>query len=465
MSYYYPQGAMTLKVRWEDFGDKNNAVLNEVYEMLILARNIKVSINDYTQADTFSCEIDYKSFPFDPRTIRSAGVTIHIENRGSIFNVNALDLLKPSKENTVFTGFADEENISFDDESRIVRMEGRDFTSLFVDAKYLGPPVNLSKPIDKVIESLIAEQPATAKIEIDNRTGDTVLPTLTQLAPDFNSATSVKNPKRGETYWDIIQRIVARAGLIGFIELDKFVLSKPQALYNREKTKLFVWGKNVKELSFKRNLGRQKGFNVQVSSLNIEAKEVITAKIPEEATDPNIAGPAVTIPQLDKDGNKIEPPKTAPYLNFRVPDIASKDHLIKVGEKIYEELSRQQIEGSLKTYEMEIPENTGNTSDRYIETEAVSFNTIRNGTPIEIMLSPDDMKEVKTASTLAQKKKFLKARGYAPEIADAFAKSLNRIVTPFYTKAVTFIIDQNNGFEMNIDFINFIELDNKNLVS
>lgn len=431
--------------------------------MLILARNIKVEINDYTQADTFTCEIDYNSFPFDPRTIRAAGVSIHIEDRKTIFKKNSLDLLQPSKDNLVFVGFADEESISFDDTTRTVRLEGRDYTSMFVDAKYLGPPVSLTSPLDVVIKGLINEQKATETIVIENRTGDLILPTLSQLAPDFNSVTAKKNPRRGATYWDIIQRIIARAGLIGFIELDKFIISKPQALYDRKKTKLFVYGKNLKDLKFKRDLGRHKGFNIQVSSLNIEQKKLITAKIPEEATDPNIAGPAITITQLDKDGNKIDPPKSAPYLNFRVPDIASKDHLIKIGEKIFVELSRQQLEGSLKTFEMEIPEDTGESKDKYIRTIPVSFNTIRNGTPIEILLSNEDLEEIKSTSTLAEKKKFLKMRGYEPAVADAFAKSLNKIVTPFYTRSVSFIIDQETGFEMNIDFINFIELDNANL--
>jgi hypothetical protein len=55
-------------------------------------------------------------------------------------------------------------------------------------------------------------------------------------------------------------------------------------------------------------------------------------------------------------------------------------------------------------------------------------------------------------------KQFLIKNCYDPEIAKAFAESLGRIKTPFFTKAVEFRLDQENGFEMRLDFINFITL-------
>jgi hypothetical protein len=45
-------------------------------------------------------------------------------------------------------------------------------------------------------------------------------------------------------------------------------------------------------------------------------------------------------------------------------------------------------------------------------------------------------------------------------VAAAFAQSINRINTPFYVKSAMFKLDQDNGFEMDIDFINFIDIDN-----
>lgn len=460
---------MTLRIRFEDFGT-DDPILTDIYTLRVLARNLTVEINDYTEADTFTCEIDYKSFPFDPRNIRSCGVTIHVEDREKIFSGNSLDLLQPRESNTLFTGFADEESIAFNDDSRVVTMEGRDFTALFLDEKRINTtPIPLARPVNEIIQTLINEQQATKELEVELRLGtQTDLPTLSQLAPDFNPVTANRNPKRNETYWDIIQSIAEKAGLIVFVELSKVILSKPQALYNRENTIQCIYGYNLKTLNFRRKLGRQRGFNIKVVSLNIEEKRTVEAKLPEEAKDSEFisrfGNTRITIEQLDKDGKKIEPPKDADFLTFRVADIASKDHLIVVGEKIYEELSRQEIEGSLMTREMAMPRAAKKSSTgQVLKADVVSFNTIRNGTPIEVIMEQDDLNKIKTISSLAERRKYLIRQGYQPEIAEAFAQTMNKQHHIFYTKSVKFQVGQDDGFQMDIDFINFIELDNSTL--
>lgn len=458
MSIYYPQGAVILRVTWEDFGS-GSPILQEIAKMPVSCRSLNVERNDYSEADTFKARIDYKSFPFDPRCIRACGITVCMEDRKRVFKVtNSLALIEPNEDNIIFQGFADEGSIEFDDETRSVVLEGRDFTSLFIDVKRVNTaPIPLSQPIDVIIQGLINEQEATKDIKIENRTGELVLPTLAKLASDFNPVTSVKNQKRKETYWDIMQDILRRVGLLGFIEIDKFVITKPQNIYEKKEIKQFIYGGNIKGMSFKRKLGRAKNYNVKVSSLNVLDKKVEVVKIPEEATDSkfiaNFGNTRITIAQLDKDGKKIDPPKDADFITFLVKDITNKEQLIKIGESIYEEMSRQQIEGSLTTFEMEIPEEvTGGTNP-------IKFSKIRNGTAIKIYLSQDELSSIKSTSSRGEKRAFLIKRGYPSKVASAFAESLDKINTAFYTKSVTFELDQDDGFTMNIDFINFIDLD------
>jgi hypothetical protein len=458
MSLYYPQAALRLQIRWEDFG-KSNPVLEKIYFLDVLARNLIVEINDYTEADTFQAEIDYSSFPFDPRTIRSCGVTIHMEDMRHLIKNGKTDPIQIKNSNLVFQGFADEENITFDDSERRVRLEGRDFTSLFLDSRYLNGPIPLSKPLNKILEEIIKMQESTKKISLDNRVSGS-LPTLAELAPDFNETTGVRNPRRNESYWDVIQDLVSRAGLVTYIEKDKLVLDRPRNLYKREKSKVFMYGFNIKNLEFSRKLGRMRNFNIKVVSLDVEKKELIEAKIPLEAKDPAIAGPENTITQLDKDGKPVDPPKVADYLTFRINEIASKDHLISVGEEIYQELSRQEIEGKLVTFDMEVPETIRDRLDR---TKPVKFSEFRTGTPIQVVFDTDDLKALRSNASKAEKRKFLITRGYEPKVAEAFSESLNRITTPLYTKAVRLMLSQEEGFKMELDFINFIEVDNAGL--
>lgn len=458
MSIYYPQASVKLRVTWEDFGT-GSKVLNQTSDIDIVCKSINVERNDYSEADTVKLTIDYKAFPFDPRCVRACGISVFMQNREKHFDKDGREVrivpndlyIDKDGANKVFIGFADESSIRFDNESKTISIEGRDYTALLIDAKRINTaPIPLSKPIDQILQDLLNEQIATKEIKIINRTG-VALPTLAKLAPDYNEATSVKNVKRKETYWDIMQDILNRVALLGFIELDKFVIAKPQNIYEKKDIKQFVWGRNIKELNFTRKLGRAKNFNVKVVSFNSLDKKVEVALIPEEATSPNIKGPRVTIPQLDKDGKKIDPPKDADFITFNVKDVSNKDELIKIGESIYEEMSRQQIEGSLTTYEMEIPqENKDNP---------IKFSEMRNGSAVRVFLSSSEYSEMGHLQTNESKEAFLIKRGYPKNVANAFASSLDRINTAFYVKSVTFELDQENGFTMKIDFINFIDID------
>lgn len=460
MPVYYPQGIMTLRVRLEDHGDTENVNLQELHAFSVVCRRVRVQLNSYLEADTFDAEIDFKNFPFDPRSIRSAGVTIHVEDRKRIFRTNnSLRLLQPTEESIIFQGFADEDNIELDEEKRTVRLEGRDFTSLLLDQEYVGDPIATTKPIDQVIKGLLEELEATAEIEILNQTNGT-LPTISQFSPTFNKEAAVKNGRPRKTYWDMIQSIVEQAGLIGYISLDKFVLSKPRALYNKSKAKKFVYGHNLKSLTFTRKLGRQKGFNIRVLSLDIEKKKVLEAKIPEEATeawtqDISLPRKRIQVPNIKPDGTQGEP-KDAPFITFRVPNVTNKDQLVSIGEKIFEEVGRQQIEGSLSTKEMVICDK---------ENDFFNATEFRIGTPIEVSIDQGDLEGMprllesgSQSNRVNRIKKFLIERCYDPKIALAFAQSLVKFNAVFFTKAVEFTLDQENGWTMDIDFINFIEL-------
>jgi hypothetical protein len=459
MSVYYPQAAMILRVIWEDFDLKSDAALQKVYTLPIVARRLNVHINDYNTADTFDAEIDYKQFPFDPRCIRSCGVSIYLEDKKRIYNEDgSLSVIEPSANNVLFMGFADEETITLDEDKRTVKIEGRDFTSLLLDAKYLeGKPIPMGSPLDEVITQLLSTLKSVQKLQIDNRTGKS-LPTLAQFAPDFGQLGSSKNTGKDDNYWEIIQDLVSRAGLICFIELDKLVISTPRVLYNKGNSKQFVYGVNVKSLEMKRKLGRHKGFNVLVRCLDIASKRVLLAKIPEEATDgwaksTGVPKKRVQVPVIKPDGT-LDTPKDGPFISFRVTNVRDQAKLVEIGEKIFEEMSRQQIEGTMETHEMETIDKVG-----------ASFNLtkIRVATPIAIELDQGDMHGISRIKSVEERERFLRARGYEPSVARAFASSMGKFSTVFYTKAATFTLDADRGFSLKLEFLNFIELDGKGI--
>jgi len=464
MAVYFPQGIMTLRVVLENFGNEDSDNLNRVHTFSIVCKELTVNLNSYRDADTFDATIDFKSFPFDPRTIRSAGVTIHVEDRERLFrDDNSLNLLTPSQESTIFQGFVDEDSISLTEDSRTVKLSGRDFTSLLIDREYLGQPIQLSSPLDVVLRNLLDELPearlsGNEGIRIDNQTGQD-LPVLANFAADREASSGVKNARKNRSYWDTIQAIIEQTGLIAFISLDSLVITNPRTLYDRNQAKLFVFGNNLKDLNFERKLGRQKNFNIRVLSLNIEKKEVIEARIPENASeewaqDIGLIRRRIQIPTINTNGEMGEP-RDAPFVTFRVRDVANFDQLVTIGEGIYEELGRQQIEGSLRTNEMRVCDRNNNVFD------ATQF---RIGTPIDISIDQGDLEGLPDLvnntepNNRARIRRFLIERCYTPQVAEAFAESLARFQTPFFTKEVEFKLDQESGWSMNLKFINFIEL-------
>jgi hypothetical protein len=466
---YYPQASLLLNILWEDFGDKQSAKLKQVYGLPILARRVSVNINDYTQADTFEAEIDFKNFPFDPRCIRACGVSVFMEDMGELFKTtnNGLNQIVPSDANKIFIGYADEESISFDDTKRTVRLEGRDQTCLFIDRKYLKGTLPVENTLDVVLQQILDELPENqqaselGKIKLDNRIEEP-LPVLSSFWGEKDKLSGQKNIKRDQTYWDVIQSLVGDAGLIAYIELDKLVLSTPRLLYDKKAAKRFIYGKNIGNLEFKRKLGRRRNFNLIVRSLNLETKEVIAARIPADATEEwstatGIANTEVKVPEIKPDGSPVDEKdaKPATYIAFRVANVTNKDQLVKIGQEVYEEMGRQQIEGSFETNDMDlcVKENGKETQS--------SILSLRNGTPVSIDIDQGDLEGISRIKSVSERVRFLRSRLYDPKIAEVFAETMGRVATPFYTKSVNYSMDAQSGFKCKVDFVNFIEITNK----
>lgn len=456
MSFFYPQAVMTLRVRWENFDNEGDTILKKDYKLQVLAQRVRVQINDYTKADTFEADIDYKNFPFDPRCIRALGVTVHMEDKKKIFKSNnALNLIVPSPDNTIFQGFADEESMDFDEINRMVRLSGRDFTALLIDAPYDGKAIDLGIPLDTAITQILSGLESVKQLVVDNRTGGD-LPTIAKFAPDFSPLGKSRSGKKKEFVWDVIQDLVQRASLIAYIELDKLVITKPRVLYSDITPTKFIYGKNLRTLGLKRKLGRDKGINIVVRSLNLEQKTVIEAKIPEEATAEwansiGVSRKPQIIQKVDTKGEIKD--ETAPYIAFNVPNVVSKDQLVEIGQGIYEEMGRQQLEGNLETLDMcSIQDGV-----------EVNLLTLRNGSPVKIEIDQGDLKGLKRLTSESERVRFLKSRCYKDDVARAFARSMGRFATRFYTKSVEYTMDKDEGYSMRLEFINFIELGNKGL--
>lgn len=467
MSQYYPRAVIQLRILPEDFQLTSDASLQRPYKMNVMAKNLTVNRNDYRTTSSFSCELDYRSFPFDPRALRYVGVAIYIEDMGSLYNQDGTDnALVPNADNAVFAGFVDEESVTLDESKQIVHFEGRDFTSLLIDQKYKeSAPISLDRDVGQIIQGFLSTFKATQEIQFINRTGQTQLPILSNFYPNFSDPLSAsKNPGPKESYWEIILDIVSRAGLICYIELDKFILTTPRNLYSPAKDLKIIYGQNISHLSFKRKLGRLKNFNILVRSR--VGAEVVEARIPAEATQSwcdsfGIPKAEATIPVLKPDGSldttQIKP---APYIAFPVPGMGNKDQLVQIGQTTYEEFSRQQLEGKFETKEMEGHSGESLNSANY---STYDLTHLAIGQPIAIEIQTDDLNAISRLATEESRRQYMIKRGYEKTVAVVLAKSMGKFSPRFYTKSYAMTVDEDNGFKLSVDFINIIDLSHRGL--
>lgn len=477
MSVYYPQAAVQLIVLWENFDrsetfeQTEEELFGKPYSLPVQAKSVRVEVNDYTEADTFDMVIDYKQFPFDPRTMRSVQVTIWMQDVSP-----GQEGIKPSRENLIYLGFADEESISFDENNREVRLSGRDYTSLLIDftrlridrldaagkvvgsrtAPKLSNPANgfLYKPIDEVFRKLLAENRATRDLLVQtrlNRSPPLVLPA------DLNQLSNT-------SYWNIMSTIVARKALILFVEKDTIVIRDARNLYDTEDVVQLVYGRNIKNLEYGRMIGRQRDFNIRIRAPFPNQKGVLVKHLPRDAQSARfkrlfgVKGSKGEFVKQDYKKQMIDV-KGNPYfvdgdfIDHNVANIGSEKELIALGEKVYEEISRQQLEGSLTTMEMEFARFTGKTRVQ----SSISFKDLTFGTAIELVIDQDDLTAIQGLSDKQQREQYLLRKGFPATVASAFATSLGRVKYRFYL--VSYSIDlSESGFQIDMGFINFIEL-------
>jgi len=527
MSYYYPRVAVQLQILPEDYGLRSDPTKEATTLINVQARDVTINRNDYRTSDTFSLEIDYKNFPFDPRTIRACGVVIYMQDVQSNYDTDGSvkkiipgnpTKVNPNISNAVFIGYADDDEIQFDDNGRKVTMSGRDSTCLLIDKKYpsTNGPFYPNLPLDKAIAQLLLAFPATAKMVVVPPIGTDgkpmSLPVLSSYVPGFGDklagGINTGGGKR-ETYWDIILDLADRAGMVCYMGISRnqagdsvaaIYLSTPknQSLQidqttGKQRTDTvddikIIYGQNVKNLKFKRKIGRLKGFNIKVISRN--GKDVVTARIPEDANAswgkaygiPTGPGNFVTIPTLLPNGavDTTQALKPAPYITFPYPNIASKAALVLIGQAAYEQYSLQQLEGSFETFEM-LGRGTQNSltvgssdeqsqqmfgSGTQIKTPpdvVYDMTQIVKGQTLCIELDSPDLEAISRLSDDSDRTNYLVQRSYDPAVAALFATTIGKMSPRFQVKSYAMNINVDSGFKLTVQFQNLIDNTNRSL--
>ena len=149
MAAFYPRCDVVLEILLEDFADGDGET---VLDIVTVPRSATWIRDHQRSADTFELELDYRDLPIDPRLARAIRVSILCAD------VGAPDArLDPDNDNhRAFLGFVDQPETLLDDSGERVRLEGRDYTALFLDTTWSGEHTRHQPP---GLEELINADP------------------------------------------------------------------------------------------------------------------------------------------------------------------------------------------------------------------------------------------------------------------------------------------------------------------
>lgn len=387
--------------------------------------------NDYQAADT--CKIELSSSYFEGEIaddmFRSVRVTVHMDN--AIIGSN--DFIA-SESNLVFVGFADEITVVESESESKMSLECRDYTGLLMSRKLYGDAYNTTlkkglgtidisyRSIDDVIRTYLDLNPQTQQIGIVKIPQTLVLPRFKDVLEDQKTQ---QTADKDVSLWEHIVSLIRPLGLIAYIDNFNIVISESRYLYSREGSDpniaLYEYGENIKETTFKKQMGIKDIPIVDVRSYDAKTKTTLKAQYPliEEDQTQIAASRSRAQTSDDKDTyRKVgvseaevqavfenDDKRVVPYI---IPGIKDPIILQKIAENLWIAASKHQTTGTISTKKSVVDTINGGT---------IRSQSLKNGDLVFVKTSDSKLKPrtygISTTETALRKKNYIigKAQG------------------------------------------------------
>lgn len=432
---HYPTAWIKLELLLEDFGQPDPKRLIHLEGIPL---ELRVEINAFQEADTSEVTFSLDDFPFDPRILKGGTVEVYLADAAGTLpgsglhrapGIGGFDFwAKRTPEEMrglcLFVGVIDVAQGLLGDDGREFKVKARDYTAYFLDATSDPSKVIVYEKgvsLRELIEKVIAERETTTAITVDNRAADVFPADYKRRAPDPKKG--VRRPRNGEKLWDIITELALEAGLVAYVELDQIVIREPATIFSdRDPDRLIRWtlGGDIWRLTASRDLGRQHGINVQVTSYDPDAKRTIVALAPKDGeTEPKEEVPAAKVGS----GSARSVTRTVQrtYRPFVVRGVTDQAHLQKIADQIRQQLRHHELEASLESSAM-------------TDSRGRLVQSFRYGDPIEVAIS-EGLSATIGQPVEVQIRRLIEV-GYADQDAKAVALSLDRLRVPWYVHRV-----------------------------
>ena len=323
---YRPRCMVTLDVLLQDVG---------VASYKVIPRSASVVRNGLRVADTVSVELDYLDLSFDPRAIRDCKIDVFM---GDVANP-AEPALPQSDAYRIFTGYLDQPEASLSAAGELVRLKGRDFTSLLLDKEWTDGSIRIDRPLPMIVDEIVSGTPAAeVSVEWDSSNVDVVISKLV--------GRTRFSPKQNDDRWTVLSEICGLVGLAPTFDLDVLKIVSPDlvaASSTSGTTAAFLYGGNVSELTYTRKLNSTAQHQVQVICWNETTRSTRTSVFPKT--------PIVLRQRRPTKGGKTVT-DDAPIKTFHVRGSYTQADLDSRTERLFKESALSELEGRLETRDL-----------------------------------------------------------------------------------------------------------------
>lgn len=433
----------------------------------IMVRRANLVRNDHRTADILNVSCDYVDCGIDPRLLRQANINFWLDDLSDI--VSDQTVLEPQ-----FQGIAMRAHrISKEGGGIVVDLEFHDYTALFLAAKPFS-----SEGIPKFTDTLRqgwqricdntgwyspAEHKTISNVEIFKNALVFVGVDESAVGP-IGAGISDRLRRLGEipaqqgktsNAWDIWQHCVQMLGLLSYIDGDKCIVSTTTEHFaktredSKKKAPILRWGSNVLEVD-ETSTSKFLASGLCLSSFDPLRHRVIESFYPPVG-DKRIFVKRAVAKRKHFDPNDVLPQSDSyEYLEFhQVHDQAQLDLVAKAA---YDEFSRQNVEGTVKTTEMRVQNSDG---------EDFNLLDLRAGDSIRVDADLLDKENLSGRFPLEVDRVFLLTQqGYSESGAKIIAHSLDALKsldTIFHVKQINVAVEDEK-FELSIEYHNLVDI-------
>jgi len=427
------------------------AASSEAIQLLVNPKRIRISRNDHNHADECEVTLDWTELGVDPRMLDHGVLAAYIENADDSGIWNA------GRHNCRFIGIIEHIDRSGDLDSPMqVSLKALDYTKLFLSAKPFGSSgipdysQTLQDAWRRVCEQTPGAEILADRLVLDIGIGETTVTTLgAAVAERFRKLGKV--PTHPDTdAWAVWQQCVGMLGLISYIDLDECYVTTATNLYTEGDAPRLVWGRNITSLKESR-ASQVAGKGIGLTSFDPLTGTTLEAYYPPIG-DPRINRKRAKATKVNEAA--LRKAEDREYLSF--PGVSQQDVLEKIAQRVWEERSRQELEGSARTVEM--------WTERVNSKKQFDLLDLRAGDSVRIEFDPQDKQILTRLPTRGAQLRFLTQRGYSDDTAKLIVANIDefaRLEPTFLTKDVSIELEvdgDGGSFGIEINFINRIQV-------